>query len=312
MKIAYAFRENRLYPYQGREVPGNELPPAPYRDAFLKRIGRIGVEGIELGPSSFGGASVTEAAAREQAKHLADMGLPVVCIRGGGGFASARGAARSRAHIRHNIKLAAWTGANLVNTTVCCGGLDPRQPGSRTGEPASQGGSHTASAEEYERTARELQVLADEAADQGVTISIEVHQNSIVDNSWSALHLHRLVDRPNLGINPDLGNIYWTYDIPDETSEEAIANLAPVSTYWHCKNLYRVYQPQAQRSVFVHAPLPDGEIDYRFAISAMRAANYDGYLAIESARSGDVILKDTRSVEYVRSILSELEAGGES
>ena len=47
------------------------------------------------------------------------------------------------------------------------------------------------------------------AADQGVEISIEIHQNSIADNSWSALHLLELIDAPNVGVNPDLGNIYW-------------------------------------------------------------------------------------------------------
>ena len=36
MKICYAFRANRIYPFDGRG-PGNELPPAEQRDAFLKR-----------------------------------------------------------------------------------------------------------------------------------------------------------------------------------------------------------------------------------------------------------------------------------
>ncbi len=53
-------------------------------------------------------------------------------------------------------------------------------------------------------------------------------------------------------------------------------------------------------------PLPDGEIDYRFAISAMVEAGYPGYLAIEGVREGDQIYGDGRSVAYCQQLLREL------
>lgn len=309
MKIAYAFRANRLFPFDGRG-PGNELPPVAQRAAFLERVRQLGVDGLELGLESFGGAEqVTEASARARARELADAGTPVVCIRGGGGFDNPRTAAANRARIEANIRLAAWTGANLVNTTVCSSQRSPRQPGMLTGEPAPQVSSRMASVADFEANTRELTRLADLAAELGVTISIEVHQHSLVDNSWSALHLLNLVNRPNLGVNPDLGNILWTYDIPEETSEAAIVALAPRAKYWHCKNLHRVYLPHDERSVFIRTPLADGDIDYRFAITAMHTAGYAGYLAIEGANQGDQLGKDARSIAFVRSVLTELGAG---
>ena len=54
-------------------------------------------------------------------------------------------------------------------------------------------------------------------------------------------------------------------------------------------------------------PLPDGEIDYRFAISAMHDAVFDGYLAIEGATQVDQLHADRRSFEYVRHVLGEVE-----
>ena len=132
------------------------------------------------------------------------------------------------------------------------------------GEPVSQGSSRLASAVDYERTAKAVSEVAGIAADQGVEISIEIHQNSIADNSWSALHLLELIDAPNVGVNPDLGNIYWTYDIPEESCEDAIVALAQHVNYWHCKSLYRVHIPDLETAIYVQAPLPDGEIDYRF------------------------------------------------
>ena len=53
-------------------------------------------------------------------------------------------------------------------------------------------------------------------------------------------------------------------------------------------------------------PLPDGDIDYRFAIAAMHDAGFDGYLAVEGARDGDQLFSDARSLNYVRDILAEL------
>ncbi len=68
-------------------------------------------------------------------------------------------------------------------------------------------------------------------------VTVEVHQYSIADNSWSALHLLDLVNSPHVLANPDLGNIFWTYDDPEETPEDSIVALAPRAGYWHCKNL---------------------------------------------------------------------------
>jgi sugar phosphate isomerase/epimerase len=53
-------------------------------------------------------------------------------------------------------------------------------------------------------------------------------------------------------------------------------------------------------------PLPDGDIDYRFAIAAMLDSGYAGYLAVEGAREGDALSKDRRGIEYVRQLLAEL------
>ena len=72
--------------------------------------------------------------------------------------------------------------------------------------------------------------------------------------------LHGLVDRENFGINPDIGNVLWTYDVPEEDFDKAIDALSPVSKYWHCKNLHTVYHAENNRSVFIRVPLPDGEI----------------------------------------------------
>jgi len=193
-----------------------------------------------------------------------------------------------------------------VNTTFVTPATNPGGLGSdRRGEVISQGGSRLASEADFEATAKQLKHFGKLAADHGLDISIEVHQGSIADNSKSTLHLLDLVGLDNVGANPDLGNVYWHYEHPEETNEQAIVALAPRSTYWHCKNLRRLHIPELNKSWFIRVPLDDGDIDYRFAISAMVDAGYKGYLAVEGSNLGDQLTHDKRSADYVRSVLKD-------
>lgn len=297
MKIAYAFRRCASYPYNGPGLPTD----ASDRRQFLAKVKEIGFEGIELPAMNLADAAVDTLRAE-----LEDAGVPCVAIRGGGGAAHPRVAAANKKRMEEAVRFAAKIGASVVNSTVTTPPRDPGGKGTYRGESVSQGSSRYASEADYERTANAVTDVANVAADLGVEISIEVHQNSIADNSWSALHLRGLIDAPNVGINPDLGNIYWTYDIPEESCEDAIVALSPHVNYWHCKSLCRVHIPDLETAIYVQVPLPDGEIDYRFAIAALLDAGYEGYLAIEGVRDGDAFHQDGRSVAYVKSVLAEL------
>lgn len=79
----------------------------------------------------------------------------------------------------------------------------------------------------------------------------------------------------------------------------------------HSSNLQRVHVPDIHRSFFARVPLPDGEIDYRFAISAMLDAGYKGYFALEGAQKGDQLSQDRRGLEYARQVLAEIQSAQE-
>ncbi len=236
VKISYAPRRAAFYPYDGGT--GWEIPPPEVRAAYLAKVRALGFAGIEIGLGQ--GVGTSEAEIRALRDDLEAAGVPCVAVRGGGGFAHPGAAAQNRQRVHDAIQMAAWIGSNLVNMTVTTPATDPNGIGAiGNGERISQGASRTASEADFEITARYLREAAAFAADLGVTISIEMHQRSIADNSWSCLHLIELVDRPNIGINPDLGNLYWQYDEPEESLEAAIITLAPHAKYWHCKSLAR-------------------------------------------------------------------------
>ncbi len=281
------------------------MPPRAERHRYLPLVRGMGFDAVEVGV----GDVADEQAARDLARELHDEGLAVGCVRAGGGLSAPFGASEASARLERAVRFAAASGASIVNTALVNPLTNPNGPGAgHQGERVSQGASRVASAHDYLLTAERLRSAGQLAADLGVKISIEVHQGSIADNSRATLHLLDLVGLESVGANPDLGNIYWQYEYPEETPEAAIVALAPRAVYWHCKNLQRTHVPDLQRSFFARVPLPDGEIDYRFAISAMLAAGYDGYFAVEGAQKGDQLTQDRRSLEYARGLLAELTA----
>ena len=304
MKLCYALRRGVFYP-SARDAFG-EMPPRELRPKYLALVKSFGFEGVEVPATSAEGAD--ERAARELADELSAAGLSAVCVRGGGPIAHPTAGPDGRDRLERTIRFAAWIGASVVNATLVTPPTHPGGPGhGRQGEQVSQGASRTTSESDFERTADHLRRFGKLAADLGLDIAVEVHQGSIADNSAAALHLIDLVGLDNVGGNPDLGNIYWHYEYPEETSEAAIVALAPRAKYWHCKNLKRIHVPEIHRAFYQRVPLPSGDIDYRFAISAMVDAGYDGYLAIEGAREGDQLSADARSAAYVREMLGQLD-----
>lgn len=306
MKIAYAFRRSTFYPYIERERWA--LPTGETRTRYLARVRELGFDGIELGVDTVGGLDATESQVKALGEELKAAEVPCVAIRAGGSLCLPNVARRSRQRLEKAVQVAHWLGASIVNTALSAPGRNPALGGTTMGEAVAQNSSRFASQHDFEYTARVLREVAESAGELGISITIEVHQHSLADNSWATLYLLDLTGSPNVFANPDLGNIYWQYDVPEESCEEAILALAPRSKYWHCKNLHRVYIPELDRSVFIRVPLPDGDIDYRFAIEAMHRAGFDGYLAVEGAWAGDQLTADRRSIEYVKSILAELEA----
>jgi sugar phosphate isomerase/epimerase len=314
MRFCYAFRRFSDYPYLGNAF---DMDPKRLTDKFLKRVEKMGFDGIELGMECLDRVEGGENGLKEFEKRLSDFGTPVLAIRSGGLMIDPKSGEENILRARRSLKFGKILKSEVINGAISQPDKSPyldtgsslvsSKEVTHHGLPFSQNSSRETTLPEYDMLAEKYQELCDEAQDYGLNISCEVHQNSPIDNSWSAKLLHSKVDRDNFGINPDLGNIIWNYDIPEERTEDAIKELAPISNYWHCKNMTRVNHPENQRSVFVRGNILQGEIDYRFAIEAMHDGNYGGLMSLEGVFDGDQFYSDKQSLDYCKEIWNDLE-----
>jgi sugar phosphate isomerase/epimerase len=160
----------------------------------------------------------------------------------------------------------------------------------------------------YERISEALAQLADRAAESGLELSVELHEHTLVDISDALVKVLEMVDRPNVGANPDLGNWLAAFSVPQEEWETVITNLKPYTNYWHVKNFSRVYFRDLKAGRTIEVPLLWGDIDHRRVMAMMFAEPaYEGYIAIEVERSGDPFALMEPSLSYLRQIVAEVE-----
>jgi sugar phosphate isomerase/epimerase len=304
MKYCYANRRQAAFP----DVYSTwSARPQHFTDSWLRAVSDTGYDGLEVGANTLDLLD-GDAGVKGFKDRLKGFGISIAAVRAGGSLIEAKSARRNLDVMRRCVDYAEAVGSSLVVGNLMApqrhlpAGWEP------TGTTHSQDSSREASIYLYESVADSIRPICDDAAARGITVAIEMHHSSPVDNSWSARLLHELVDRPNFGINPDIGNVAWAYHEAEESPEDNVKALADISVYWHCKNVVRVNHPENERSIAWKVSLEDGEMDYRFLMTAMVEAEYDGYVVIEGGRLGDQFEMDTRSLHYMRRLESEVKA----
>jgi sugar phosphate isomerase/epimerase len=203
-------------------------------------------------------------------------------------------ARKNSERIAKAIEVAAFLDAKIVNCSLV-----------QTVEPRT---SFDAEERHYENIAAALRTLADQAADSGISLSVELHEVTLVDVSTALVKLLKMVDRRNVGANPDIGNWLAAFARPKERWQEAIDNLKLYTNYWHVKSFTHVYFDEIEEGATIEVPLLWGDIDYRLVMRKMLAdPAYDGYVAIEVERSGDPFALMEPSIAYLKQIVAEIQ-----
>lgn len=178
-------------------------------------------------------------------------------------------------------------------------GLDPLQLAAR---PLFRG--EYAAEESYRAAAAYLKPFVRSCAAFGAEFSVELHDDGLQDTADGCLKLLRLIDEPNVGVNPDIGN--W-YRVPYQQRggwRAQVEQLAPHTNYWEVKNYRRVVVPDDGRAYAWVTDLDAGDLDFREAAVLLRRAGFRGWVCHEGG-AGDRVRSTLRYIDYLRWIRDE-------
>jgi sugar phosphate isomerase/epimerase len=150
--------------------------------------------------------------------------------------------------------------------------------------------------------------LADHAAEVGILISLEMYEGTYLGTADSAVSFLEQIDRPNVGLNPDLGNLVRAQEDIEPWESMAIKTL-PFANYWHVKNYARSENPALGHYMTCPTPMASGVIDYRKAISFAVAHGFRGAFLCENY-GGDGLTVSATNRRYIQDILASLNRSG--
>ena len=234
---------------------------------------------------------------------LDDVGLPVA------GFNALRKslfmpdlADIDEKRLYHCLEVTAALGGSVVDLSANVPmpiGLDPAAFSARELFRGNYAG-----AEAYAATAARLKPFARACAQLGIAVSIELHDDGLQDTADNCLKLVALIDEPNVGVNPDIGNWYRVpYQQPDSWREQVV-KLAPKTNLWDVKNFKKVVVPGDHRYYSWSVDLDEGDMDFREAAVILWKAGFRGWVCNEGG-NGDRVRSTLRYLSYMRWILDE-------
>lgn len=148
---------------------------------------------------------------------------------------------------------------------------------------------------------RRIRELADHAAEVGVAISLEMYEDTFIGTPDLAVRFVQDVDRDNVGLNPDLGNLVRLHR-PIEDIPTMFEKVLPFTNFWHIKNYTRDEDPTTGTYATHPAPLVSGVVNYRAHIRRALELGFEGVFVCEHYGS-DSLGVAAINRDYIRGVL---------
>ena len=159
-------------------------------------------------------------------------------------------------------------------------------------------GSAFATEDHWTRAVEGFQVLGDLAEELKFRLAFETHMCYLHDLPSTAKTLVDRINRPNVGVNLDYGNIvYMALRLP---LDETIGAIKDRLYYVHLKN--SVALPSGGR---LATALADGEINHRQYIKLLLESGYAGPVCIEAPRPGDREWYAQQDLAYIKTVIND-------
>jgi sugar phosphate isomerase/epimerase len=147
--------------------------------------------------------------------------------------------------------------------------------------------------EHFQFAASRLKKFARAVAAIGAQMSIELHDDGLHDTADNCIKLMRMIDEPNVGLNPDVGNFHRVpYEYPQSWRDQVV-KVAPYTNYFEIKNYRRIWHSTAKQFVWWATDVDLGDMDFRDAIQILWEAGFRGWVANEGG-NGDFLAQSTR------------------
>lgn len=143
--------------------------------------------------------------------------------------------------------------------------------------------------------------LGRHAAEVGIEVSLEMYEDTYLGTADGAVQFLTDVDHPNVGLNPDLGNLIRLHR-PVEHWLSMVEKTVPFAKYWHVKNYTRSEDAMTGTIVTNPAALEFGLINYRVAIKKAIDCGFKSAFLVEHY-GGDGISVSATNRDYLRRIL---------
>ncbi len=165
----------------------------------------------------------------------------------------------------------------------------------------AQGPINPADPAVWRKAVERIRELGAHAAGLGIEIGLEMYEDTYLGTADSAVRFVTDVDRPNVGINADLGNLVRLHR-PVEHWLSMMRKVAPYARYWHAKNYFRTEDETTGLVVSAPAPLELGVISYRVAIRMALDHGFDSPFLVEHY-GGDGLSVSALNRDYIRRFL---------
>ena len=278
------------------------VPTAEERAPLFTWARRAGFDGVDVADSWMNWYAMSDDQLREMRDQLDALGLaccalnPYRCL-----VVRHPDAQKNEEKLYRSLEVAKIWGARLLNLALSVPFPAVWSDADRAERQNQLMRGEDFTDEEFAETAAKVRKLADQANEWEIELSIELHDDGITDRSDHVMRLHKLVDRPNVGVNPDLQNL-WRVPYKTESWQTAVLNMAPATNFWHVKSNTRRYVPETGRYQSGRASLRDGDIDYRWALTKIAGAGFDGWLSVESG-GADPLYTAEGDLHYLRDLI---------
>ncbi|MEJ5867024.1 sugar phosphate isomerase/epimerase family protein [Pseudokineococcus sp. 5B2Z-1] len=155
--------------------------------------------------------------------------------------------------------------------------------------------------ETYRLAVDRVRELGRHAAENGLVLSLEMYEDTYVGTADGAVRLVTDVDLPEVGLNPDLGNLQRLHR-PVERWTEMAAKVLPHTNFWHAKNYLRTEDETTGAISTAPAPLETGVMSYRQMLADAVALGFRGPITCEHY-GGDGLSVSARNRDYLRGLL---------